>query len=62
MKRKIKEGIYEAIIIAAMAGVFLAVGAVESFSISIGRGIALVSIFTAAGAFAVVAACKEDKR
>lgn len=60
MKHKIKGGIIEAAMSISLAGVFLTVGAVENFSISIGRGAVIVTLCAALAIAAVCAGCKEE--
>lgn len=54
MKRKKKSGICEGVIVASAAALFVTVGAVENFSISIGQGIIAGIVCAAVGALAVL--------
>lgn len=59
MKRKIKNRICEAATLLGSAGVFLTVGAVENFSIALGRGAVIMALCAAAAIAAVCVGCKE---
>lgn len=57
--KKIKANVYEIVILLACVGGFLAVGAVENFSISIGRGLLIIGGCAIVGAAATVMGCHE---
>ena len=59
MKRKIKGRICEAAALLGSVGVFLTVGAVENFSITLGRGAVITALFVALVIAAVCVGCKE---
>lgn len=61
-KKRIKDRICEATILLAMAGMFLTVGAVENFSISLGKGILISGVFIISAAAAAVIGCMEAGR
>ena len=57
--KKIKANAYEiAILLACVAG-FLTVGAVENFSITLGRGLLIIGGCAIVGAVATVMGCRE---
>ena len=60
MKRKIKGCICEAAALLGSVGVFLTVGAVENFSIALGRGAVITALFAALAITAVCVGCKEE--
>lgn len=59
MKRKIKNRICEAAALLGSVGVFLTVGAVENFSITLSRGAVITTLFAALAIAAVYVGCKE---
>ncbi len=60
MNRKIKNRVCEAAALLGSVGVFLTVGAVENFSISLGTGAGVMAVFAALAVAAVCVGCKED--
>ena len=59
MKHKIKNRICEAAALLGAVGVFLAVGAVENFTISLRTGAGIMAAFAAMAVTAVYVGCKE---
>lgn len=57
--KKIKTTAYEIAILLACVGGFLTVGAVENFSIGIGRGLLIIGGCAIVGAVATVMGCRE---
>lgn len=62
MKQKIKYRICEISVAVSMIGIFLTVGALENFSISVGEFLAIGGAFAAIGFAAVVFGCWEDSK
>lgn len=60
MKRKIKGRICEAAALLGSVGVFLTVGAVENFSITLSCGAVITALFAALAIAAVCVGCKEE--
>ena len=60
MNRKIKGRICEAAALLGAVGVFLTVGAVENFSIALGRGAVIMAFCAGLSIAAVCVGCKEE--
>lgn len=59
MKNKTIGRICEGVTLASCVGLFLTVGAVENFSVSLGRGLLIIALCAGVAAVAVAVGCKE---